>query len=134
MFANQHRRRAWRDRGSSTTEVVIILPVGFLLILLAVQFGVWAHASHVAHAAAHAGIQTARAQDGTTQLAHQETAGMLHNLGGGGLLVAPTVTVDRDATTATVRVEGTAAAVVPGLHLPVRVELSGPVDQWTPGS
>lgn len=42
--------------------------------------------------------------------------------------------IDRSDTEATVRVEGEAVRVVPGLSLPVVVVvLTGPVDRFTPG-
>ena len=131
MTTPRLQRRA--DRGSATAETVIVVPLAFVMLLGAVQFGVWAHASHTAHAAATAGLQVARADTGTAESAHQEAAGLLDDLGGNSLLQDPAITVARDGTQATVRVEGTAATVVPGLRLPVRAQVTGPVDRFTTG-
>jgi hypothetical protein len=124
--------RARPDRGSVTAETVIVVPLAFVVLMMVVQFGVWAHATHVAHAAATTGLATARADGQSAQAAHQDAAGLLNSLGGSGLLQQTTIVATRDAEHATVRVDGTAATVVPGLKLPVRVEVSGPVDRFTP--
>jgi hypothetical protein len=44
-----------RDRGSATSELVILTPILILLILLVVQMSIYFHASHVASAAAAEG-------------------------------------------------------------------------------
>lgn len=125
--------RRGRDRGSVATEIALVYPVVLLMILGAVQFGVWWYASHVAHAVADAGLAAARAEDATEAEANQAAAGLHDQLGGNGILTGLTVEVQRDETQATVRVEGSAIQVVPGLSLPVVVELTGPVDRFTPG-
>jgi Flp pilus assembly protein TadG len=129
---NRTRHRQRRDRGSVAVEIAVVYPVVLLLILAAVQFGVWWHASHVAHAVADAGLAAARADGATEQQAEQAAVGLLGQLGGDQLLGDVTVQVDRNDLQATVTVEGTAVQVVPGLSLPVSVELSGPTDRFTP--
>ena len=46
------RRRAGRDRGAGSAEIVIAVPLLMLLILLVIQFAVWANAESIAHATA----------------------------------------------------------------------------------
>ena len=121
-----------RDRGSATAETVIVTPVAFLVLLMAVQFGVWAHAVHVAHAAADTGLATARTERGTAASGEADARAFLDELGG-SLLDHPSVRVTRTATDATARVDGVAQSVIPGLHLPVHVTVAGPVDRFTPG-
>jgi Flp pilus assembly protein TadG len=110
-----------------------VYPVILLLILGAVQLGVAWYARHVAHTVADTALDSARAEQATEAQAEQAAAELLDQLGGGGLLTDVTVQVDRSTTEATVRVEGEAVHVVPGLSLPVVVELTGPVDRFTPG-
>jgi Flp pilus assembly protein TadG len=110
-----------------------VYPVILLLILGAVQLGVAWYARHVAHAVADTALDSARAEQATEAQAEQAGAELLDQLGGGGLLSDVTVLVDRSDTEATVRVAGEAVQVVPGLSLPVVVELTGPVDRFTPG-
>jgi Flp pilus assembly protein TadG len=127
----RRRRIGLADAGSSTAETVILMPLGFLLLWTAVQFGVWAHATHIAHAAADTGLAHARAHHTTEAGAHAHTQAVLEQLGGAGLLTGATVTVDRTPAQATVVIDGHAQAVVPGLVLPVHVQVSGPVDRFT---
>ncbi len=53
------------ERGLATVELVVVFPLLFLCILAVVQFGIWAHAAHVATAAAQEGARAARAEDGS---------------------------------------------------------------------
>lgn len=122
------------DRGSVATEIAMVFPVVLLLILAAVQFGVWWYASHAAHAVADTALATARADGATAEQAEQAAAALLDQLGGDRLLTDATVRVDRGQQQATVRVEATAIQVVPGLSLPVVVELTGPTDRFITGN
>jgi len=126
------RRTPWRisgpDDGSATVELVIATPLVALLLLLVVQFGVWAHAAHIAQAAANQGLQTARAYRSSAAAGEADTRALLDQ-SAGSLLSDRTVSVTRTATTVTVVVTGRAATVVPGLRLPVRVTVTGPVER-----
>ncbi len=54
--------RSGRGQGASgpaTVELVLILPVVFAIIMLAIQVGMWAHAAHVVTAAAQEGALSA---------------------------------------------------------------------------
>jgi Flp pilus assembly protein TadG len=113
-------------------EAAVVVPAALLLVLLLIQAGVYWHAVHVAHATADVTLAAARVEGGTEQQAHAVGTGFLDQRGGGGLLTDPQITVDRTDTLATVRVQGSAGTVVPGLDLPVAVELSGPVERFVP--
>jgi Flp pilus assembly protein TadG len=129
---SRRSRNRGRDRGAGTAGFAIVWPAAFLLIWLVVQVGVWLYAGHVAHATADLTLAAARGEGATAAQAHAQGAALLTQLGGAGLLEEATITVDRTDTQATVRVEGAAATVFPGLSLPVAVELSGPVDRFVP--
>ena len=58
-------RRLDRDRGSATTEAVLLTPVLLFLVMLVIQFGLWYHAQHVAQAAAQEGVRSARVEGST---------------------------------------------------------------------
>jgi Flp pilus assembly protein TadG len=112
-------------RGATTVELVIATPLMLLLLMLVVQFAVWAHAEHVAQAAANTGVQTARAYRATPDQGRADAVTVLAN-SAGTVLTGVQVTAGRDATTATVTVIGQAMTVVPGLHLPVRASVTAP--------
>ncbi|CRK57640.1 putative membrane protein [Alloactinosynnema sp. L-07] len=117
------------DRGAVSAELALVTPLLLLLLLLIVQFALWSHATHIAQAAASAGLAAARAQDGTAAAGSAAARRMLDDLANGPL-DAPNVSVHRDTTTATVHVSGTASAVVPFLRLPVHAEAIGPAERF----
>jgi Flp pilus assembly protein TadG len=115
------------DQGSASVELVLATPLLGLLLMLVVQFAVWAHAVHIAQAAANDGVQAARAYQAGADRGRQATTTLLDHLAG-SILTEPHVSCQRGPTTATVTVTGTAIAVVPGLHLPVEATVSAPLE------
>lgn len=132
MDRTQGRRfRFGGDRGSITTEVVLYAPLLFLLVLVGVQFALWALAQlGVQHAANHA-LQTTRVSDGTAAAGRADATEVLHQVAG-QVVVDPSVSVTRTADTATVAVAGRVPAVVPFLHLRVSTQASAPVERFRP--
>lgn len=123
-------RISWDDRGSASTQLVLIFPALLLLALLAVQFALAWHAQHLAQftaqdALAAARVKGASAADGRAQ-AH-DRLGVL----AGRVLTAPSVSVHRSATLASVRVEGRVLRVLPGLDLRASGAASGAVERLT---
>ncbi len=113
------------DRGTASVEVTLAMPLLGLLLLVVVQFAVWAHATHVAQAAANQGVQTARAHGSTVAAGIEDTNAILDQTAG-SILVDRSVTANNTATTSTVTVDGKAAAVLPGLSLPIHVSVTAP--------
>lgn len=125
-------RRIHRDdRGSVSAEVVLLLPVILMLLLGIVQFTLWSHATHIAQAAAAQALAVARAEDGSPAAGSANARQLLDELASGPLFDSQ-VDVQRDATSASVRISGTATSVVPFLHLPVHAEAAGPVERFVP--
>ena len=116
-----------RQAGTSTTELVLLMPVVLLLVMLIVQFGLWLHAQHVATAAAQEGLVTAQAETGTSMAGHARAESFLAQAGG---LREVRVAVARDAQQARVEVAGATPAVVPGLKLEVSAVVEGPVERF----
>jgi len=128
--------RRWRgDRGAGSAEVVIAVPLLMLLILLIVQFAIWAHASSVAQATAEEALAAARVQGGSAA-AGQQRAGQVLGQIGSSVLLSPHITVTRTGATATVQITGTAEEVlpVPGLSFPVHITVTGPVERFVPAT
>jgi Flp pilus assembly protein TadG len=121
------RRPAGKDRGAVTVEFAIAAPLVLLLLLTIVQFALWAHATHIAQAAANAGVQTTRVHGGSAAAGQEQTQAVLRQMSGSTLAEA-TVTVDRTTTSATVTVHGTAIPVLPGLSLPVHATVTAPLE------
>lgn len=119
------------DRGSVTAELVVATPLLLLMLLAIVQFATWSHATHIAQAAASQGLAALRVQDGGPAACAAASRMVLDQLAGGPLTGADVGCV-RDATTATVRVEGAVTPVIPLVNLPVRGDAAGPVERFVP--
>ena len=116
---------ATRQRGSATVETAIAAPLAVFLLLLVVQYAMWAHATHIAQAAANTGVQAARVHQGSQQAGRTDTQAVLDQIAG-NVLTGTSVTVDITATDATVTVTGHAMAVIPGLAVPVHASVTAP--------
>ncbi|MET8983203.1 TadE family protein [Streptomyces sp. NPDC004539] len=124
-------RRLNGDAGAVTTEMVIVMPVLLTLVMLLAQVTVWWHAVHIAQATASQALAATRVEDGTAANGYGEAERVLGQLGHGPLRDVR-ITVTRTAASADVRITGTAAGVVPFLHLPVRTHAFGPVERFRP--
>ncbi|WP_207939337.1 TadE/TadG family type IV pilus assembly protein [Actinomadura darangshiensis] len=119
------------DTGAVTAEVVVAIPLLMLLILLIIQFGVWAHAQHVAQATASEALSAARLDGASTADGKRRATEVRHQIGRHSLSDT-TVTVRRTADTVRVRVTGAAPRVIPlpFLNLPVDASAAGPVERF----
>jgi Flp pilus assembly protein TadG len=128
--------RRWHgDRGAGAAEIVIAVPLLMVLILLIVQFAIWAHASSVAQATAEEALAAARVQGGRAAAGQQRAAQVLGQIGS-SVLISPHITVTRTGATATVVITGTAEEVLPlpGLSFPVHITVTGPVERFVPAT
>ncbi|WP_461153839.1 TadE/TadG family type IV pilus assembly protein [Saccharopolyspora tripterygii] len=121
------------ERGSVTAELVLAVPALLLLILLIAQFAIWAHATHIAQAAASQALSAARVHRASSADGQAEAQSVLGQLGAGPL-IGPHADVNRGPYQSTVEITGQAATVVPFLDLPVRGHAAGPSERFvTPG-
>ena len=111
--------------------MVIATPLLLLLLLMIVQFALWAHATHVAQAAAAQGLAASRVVGGTAAAGSASAQQLLGELDNGPLTHASVSSV-RDARTATITITGEASPVLPFLHLPVRAHSTGPLEVFRP--
>lgn len=123
------RPRHRGDRGSTTVELVIAVPVLLFMIMTIIQFGLWYHASHVAQAAAQEGVRAARVDTGTAEAGQARAVSFVVEAAP-TLLVDVTVQADRTATTAHVQVNATVRSIIPGLSLPVHATADSPVESF----
>ncbi|KLL10596.1 pilus assembly protein TadE [Protofrankia sp. BMG5.30] len=110
---------------------MFVLPVLFSIVLLLAQVTIWAHATHIAQATAARALAAVRADGGSVTAGQEQADATLTQLGR-ATLTDPQITVTRDAARATVRIQGSAASVVPGLHLRVDATAAGPLEQRRP--
>lgn len=126
-------RASPRDRGTGSVEVVVLLPLVFLLLFAMVQAGLWFHARAVALAAAQEGARVAAAQSSTAGAGISAAASLVADAGT-GVVLQPVVTGSRTATMATVSVTGTAQSLMPFLNPTVAQSASFPVERITGAS
>jgi len=124
----------WAEqRGSVSAELVITVPVLLLMLLLIAQFALWAHATHIAQAAASQALAAARVQGATSTDGEVTARGVLAQLGRGPLR-NPHLTITRGPQQCTVEITGDTVSVVPLLVLPVRAHAAGPTERVTAGA
>ncbi|WP_156093962.1 TadE/TadG family type IV pilus assembly protein [Lentzea aerocolonigenes] len=119
------------DRGAASADLVLFTPLLLLALLTFVQFALWSHATHIAQAAASQGLAATRAHNGTTAAGTASARQLLDQLAQGPLTGA-SASAERTTESASVRITGTASAVVPFLRLPVHAEAAGPVERFVP--
>jgi hypothetical protein len=101
-----------------------------LLVLVIAQFAVWAHATHIAQAAASQALSATRVQGANSVNGEAEASAVLRQLG--GALHFPRTVISRDAEQSRVEITGEASSVVPFLRLPVVVRVIGPTERFVP--
>ena len=112
-------------------ELVVILPALFAVMFLGVQAALYYHARTVAIAAAQEGARAAGAERGRTSDGIRAAHAFIADAGGNDVLPGASVSGDRTATVATVRVVGKSLSVIPGWTPVVRQSASVPVERLT---
>jgi Tfp pilus assembly major pilin PilA len=121
------------DRGFSTLEAVVVIPVVVILTMLVIQYVMVWHARNVTEAAAQDALRIARGFEAAAAQGQVAGTEYLHNAAG-RLLEKFTVTVDRGPEIVTVHVHGTVASVVPFGTYTVDESASGPVEKFVTGA
>lgn len=125
------RRALKDDRGASSVEFSIIVPVALLLVFALPQFALWFHARQVAERAAQQGVDAGRTYNAAPGDGAAAAQSFLDEMGGS--LQSPQVTVTTSAPgQVTVEVRGEVATLIPGLTLTVVHKAQAPVEDWTP--
>ena len=124
-------RRSHGQAGQASVEWALVLPLFMVLIMSGVQVALWAHAAHVATAAAQEGLVVARAAGGTAEAGKARAAAVLDQLGP-KLIASPRVAAQRSADRASVEVSGYAEAVIPGLRLRVHGQAASVTERFVP--
>lgn len=129
MPAARYVRYRGDDRGSTTVEVAVLLPLMILLLMVVVQVGIWFHTRAVMVTAANKGVDAARLEDGTAADGRIATEDFLRHA---GALRSDTIEVDRGAETASVTISGRVVSLLFGVPLDVTATAEAPVEQVTP--
>jgi Flp pilus assembly protein TadG len=125
------RMAAGRERGSSSIQMVILMPALFSIMFLGMQGALYYHARTVAIAAAQEGARAAGSQNGTAAEGVSAASSFVSDAGGRDVLPGAHMTGGRSATTATMTVTGTSLSVIPGWSPAVSQSASVPVERIT---
>lgn len=120
-----------QDRGSVTLETAILFPAVLLLVMVAVQTGLWYYGRSVALAAAQEGVAAGRVEGATVFHAADAAAAFAVDQGRGMLGEATVSTTGSSANRIRVSVSGQIVSLIPGVPIAVSQEASGPVERWT---
>jgi Flp pilus assembly protein TadG len=122
----------WHDQdGVIASQLAVLMPALLLLIMLGVQFGLWAHASQLARAAADEAAYTAALPDTTDATGRAAAAGLLAQAGN---LTNVRISLDRQPGRVVATVTGVAPQVVPGFAWQVRASAAAEVERFIPQS
>ena len=134
MTAISRSRRASpasrHDRGASSIEMVLALPIVLTVLFLAVQAGMWFYARSIALAAAQSGARTSAILGSTLDQGLTDARSFATDVGG-TTLSGVTVTGARSSTTTTVTVTGHTVRLVPFMDLTVTQTATLPVERYT---
>lgn len=121
--------RTWLgcDEGSSTTELVLLMPAVLLAVLVSVQVALFFHARQVVEAAAQEGLEAAQAEAATADVGRVEAESFLGDAGG---IREAVVAVTRTASEVVVQVRGAAPNVLPFSVWTVEASATGPVERF----
>ncbi|WP_414943840.1 TadE/TadG family type IV pilus assembly protein [Amycolatopsis sp. cmx-11-32] len=122
------------DSGAESIGLAVLFPVVLVLILAAVQCGLWWHAHAVAAQAAQAGADAGRPV-GTTIATASDAARSFADRAGRGVLTASEIRATATAEDNQVTVSGTAIRVlpIPGLDFGVEVHARAVKERFTTG-
>ena len=118
-----------RDRGSSTVEAVITIPVIVVFTLVVIQFALVWNARHTAQAAAQLGARSAATYQSSAGIGQADAEDYLARTAP-NLLAGRSVQVDRGADAVTVSVQASVPSVVPFASFTVDEQASAPIEAF----
>lgn len=117
------------DDGTSTTELVLVMPIVLLAVMLVVQAGLYFHARQVVQAAAQEALEAAQGESGDSEAGRLRAESFLEETGG---VREPTVEVARGVDRVRAQVRAAAPNVLPGAIWQVTGTVQGPAEQFLP--
>jgi len=106
-----------RERGSVAVELAIVAPALMLLVLGALQFGLWYHAQNVVETAALEGARVAAAEDGSPGAGESRALEVVREgLGQAAANQGATASVGQEAAHVQVTAQLSGLLPIPGLR------------------
>lgn len=121
------------DCGIGTVEAVLTVPVIVLMILGAVQVGLWWYSRQLAETAAQEAARAARSYAASAAAGRAEGYSYLSKVDAGGTALRnPSIKVTRGAQTVTVTVTGDIVSLVPWVAQAVTITVTSPIETYVP--
>jgi len=131
MRRSRNKGRLVREeRGASSIEMVLALPIVLTVLFLAVQAGMWFYARSIALAAAQSGARTSAMLNSSLDAGLSSARSFITDVAG-TTLTGVSVTGTRTATSTTVTVTGHTVRLVPFMDLTVAQTATLPVERYT---
>ena len=112
------------NEDGSVLETAIVVPAAMMVLFVAVQAALWAHAETVAQASAERAVRAASVAGGSLAAGRAEAQALLARTG--QVVTQPSVLVEATAgDTVHVHVAGMVEAIVPWVHLTVSADRTG---------
>ena len=128
-----HRRTTWwaarQERGSTTIQMVVLMPALFTLMFLGVQAAVLYQGRTITLAAAQDGARVSAAADGTNAAGIAAASDFVTSTSAG--LKNTSVSGNRTATTATITVSTHTVSLIPFVSPTISQSASLPVERVT---
>jgi Flp pilus assembly protein TadG len=106
-----------RERGSVAVELAIVAPALMLLVLGALQFGLWYHAQNVVETAALEGARVASAEDGSAGAGERRALEVVQEgLGQAAANQGATAIIGQEAARVEVTAQLSGLLPIPGLR------------------
>lgn len=125
------RCRVLDERGSTSVQMVLLLPALFAVMFLALQAALYSYATTVAGAAAQDGARAASAYDNRSISGAGRAAAVAALTQSHGALESWAVVTQDGTDGASVTITGTALSVLPGLRFPVERTATFPWERLT---
>ena len=117
------------EKGLTSTELAVLMPVLITLVLVPFQVALWWHATQIADAAAREAVDAAQVASASEDDGIRAAQWFLNAAGN---VTEPAVTVTRTPDTVTVEVTGRAPRLIPGFDWRVAAHATGPIERFIP--
>ena len=121
--------RVTDEKGLTSTELAVLMPVLIALVLVPFQVALWWHAHQIADAAAREAVDAAQVVTATADDGIRAAEWFLDTAGN---ITDAEVTVTRTVDTVSVEVTGRAPRLVPGFDWQVAAHATGPIERFIP--
>lgn len=130
-FGNRGRLARRDECGSASIQMMILMPLMFLVMFTGMQAALYYHARTIAIAAAQEGAREAGSEHGSRTSGEAAAWDFINQAGGPDALTGSSVSGSRSDTTATVTVTGRSLSVIPGWKITITQSSSVPVERLT---